>query len=85
VTVGPVAWYKTGTEDTPMSHPEADEVDILFALVRRRYGDRLGDTELADVRRAVQAIVEGARALRAVRLSQPAEPAQPFLPCRGEP
>jgi hypothetical protein len=68
-----------------MSHSETQEVDILFALVRERYGERLGDAELEDVRRAVRAIVEGARALRTVRLSPADEPAPPFAPYRGEP
>jgi len=73
-----------------MSEPEAiapeaqAEVDELFALVRRRYGDRLTPDELEGVRRSVQGIVEGARALRAVRLDNSDEPFQPFAPFRDE-
>jgi hypothetical protein len=60
------------------------EVDALFALVRRRYGARLIEAELDGVRKVVQGIVEGARALRAVRLGNADEPFQPFAPYRDD-
>jgi hypothetical protein len=44
------------------------EAELLFALVRERYGSRLTPEELEAVRKGVGAIVEGARALRAIRL-----------------
>lgn len=53
------------------------EVDLLFALVRERYGRRLTPEELEAVRTGVTAIVEGARALRAVRLDNADGPALP--------
>jgi len=65
-----------------MSEPEAvgSEADLLFALVRDRYGSRLTSEELEAVRAGVAAIVEGARALRAVRLDNADGPLLPRLP-----
>lgn len=64
--------------------PQSDEVEELFALVRRRYGARLTAEQLDSVRRGVAALVEQAAALRAVRLSNADEPAQPFAPFRSD-
>jgi hypothetical protein len=58
----------------------ASEVDLLFALVRERYGGRLSPDELDAVRTALAGIVEGARALRAVRLDNADGPLLPLLP-----
>ena len=51
-----------------MSDAAQSEVELLFSLVRDRYGSRLTPEELEAVRTGVAAIVEGARALRAVHL-----------------
>jgi len=73
-----------------MSQPEpvpADaqaEIDLLMDLVRRRYGDRLSAEQLEGVRKGLQGVVEGARALRAVVLKNADEPFQPFVPFRSE-
>ncbi|HEY7138932.1 MAG TPA: hypothetical protein VIE44_02445 [Methylomirabilota bacterium] len=56
------------------------EADLLFALVRARYGDRLAPAELEAVRTGVAAMVEGARALRAVRLENGEGPLLPRMP-----
>ena len=58
------------------------EIDALFALVRGRYGLRLTPDELEGIRKGIQGVVEGARALRAVRLGNADEPFQPFAPFR---
>jgi hypothetical protein len=65
-----------------MSEPgaPASEVDLLFALVRERYGGRLSPEELDAVRTALAGIVDGARALRAVRLDNADGPLLPLLP-----
>jgi hypothetical protein len=60
--------------------PTSGEVDLLFAIVRERYGSRLTPEELAAVRAGVAAIVEGARALRAVRLDNGDGPLLPLSP-----
>lgn len=61
-----------------------DEVELLFMLVRRRYGRRLTSEQLEGVREGIAAIVDGARALRAVRLGNADEPFQPFVPFRRD-
>ena len=68
-----------------MSEPTSDpsEVELRFALVRRRYGDRLTPEQLDEVRRAVGAIVEMVTALRTVRLTNGDEPGQRFVPFRA--
>ena len=63
-----------------MSEPAASEVELLFALVRERYGDRLTPEQVEAVRAGVRAMVEGARALRAVRLGNADGPLLPVLP-----
>lgn len=66
------------------TEPPRDEVELLFTLVRGRYGRRLTSEQLEGVRAAVTAIVEGARALRAVRLGNADAPWQPFVPFRSD-
>ncbi len=56
------------------------EVDLLFALVRERYGGRLTPDELEAVRTGLAGIVEGVRALRAVRLDNADGPLLPLFP-----
>jgi hypothetical protein len=65
-----------------MSDPGAarSEAEVLFALVRDRYGSRLTPEELETVRAGVNAIVDAARALRAVRLDNSDGPLLPLPP-----
>jgi hypothetical protein len=65
-----------------MSEPETgqDEAELLFALVRQRYGARLGVAELEAVRAGVASIVNAVRAVRAVRLENADGPALPRIP-----
>lgn len=63
---------------------EADEAEILFALIRARYGARLDPAQLADVRATVAGIVRDVAALRAAAIPDGAEPAQPFIPYRSD-
>jgi hypothetical protein len=62
----------------------SNEVDRLFALVVERYGARLTPAQLEDVRKGIEAVVAGARALRAVKLTNSDEPMQPFVPFRAD-
>jgi hypothetical protein len=66
------------------SEPESEELDALFALVSTRYGARLTAAQLEEVKKGVETIVKGARALRAVRLANADEPMQPFTPFRAD-
>jgi len=71
-----------------MTEPDTkaqEEVDILLALVRQRYGSRLTVSELEGVRQGIRSIVTAARALRAVRLRNADEPVPPFVPVREDP
>jgi hypothetical protein len=65
-----------------MNESEAgrSEGDILFLLLRRRYGSRLRLEELQAVRSGLAAIVDGAEALRAVRLQNSDGPLLPRRP-----
>jgi hypothetical protein len=60
------------------------EADALFEIVRLRYGDRLTEVQLDELRKIVAAQLEAARALRAVALTNADEPMQPFAPYRGD-
>ena len=61
------------------------EVELLLAIVRERYGDRLTPEQEAGVREGIEGIVLAARALRAVRLQNSDELFPPFVPYRAEP
>lgn len=60
------------------------EAEALLQLIKTRYGDRLTPAELAEVRASLQAILDGAAAMRAVKLENGDEPNQTFKP-EGEP
>ena len=64
------------------SEAERSEADILFLLLRERYGSRLTLEELQAVRNGLAAIVEGAQSLRSVRLENGDGP---LLPKRPDP
>ncbi len=68
----------------PVDHDARAEADALFELVRQRYGSRLDAEQLDGVRKGIQGVVEGARALRGVRLENGDEPFQPFAPYRSD-
>ena len=67
-----------------MAQSENTESEILFGIVSERYGDRLKDDELEEVRKGVDALVEAAESLRAVKLENGDEPFSTFSPYRGE-
>ncbi|MBA7686734.1 hypothetical protein ES703_95189 [subsurface metagenome] len=63
---------------------EKGESEHLFNIVKERYGDRLSDEELAEVKKGVEKIVEAAEKLREIRLENGDEPFFVFKPYRGE-
>ena len=63
---------------------ESSESEHLFNIVKERYGDRLSNEELAEVKKGVEKIVEAAEKLREVRLENGDEPFFVFKPYRGE-
>jgi hypothetical protein len=62
----------------------SDDVELLLALVRGRYGARLDEAQLAIVRQTLEGLVRDLAALRAVTIPDDAEPAQPFIPFRAD-
>ena len=63
----------------------ADEVELLWALIRQRYGARLDDTQLTIVRETLEGLARDVAALRAATVPADAEPAPPFVAFRAEP
>ena len=63
---------------------DPSEADLLFAVVRRRYAERLTVEELEALRRSVDEVARLAEALRAVRLRNADEPFQRFEPFRDD-
>ncbi len=63
---------------------EYSESEHLFNIIKERYGERLSDDELAEVKKGVEKIVEAAEKLREVRLENGDEPFFVFKPYRGE-
>ena len=60
------------------------EQDLLFAIVKEKYGHLLTDEQLEGVRSAVMGQRDVFEALRAVRLTNDVEPFSTFKPWRGE-
>jgi hypothetical protein len=60
------------------------EADALLTLIKTRYGDRVTPDELAEIRNSLNAILDGAAAMRAIPLENGDEPNQTFKP-EGEP
>jgi len=61
------------------------EVELLWALVRHRYGARLDEAQLRIVRETLDGLARDVAALRAAAIPEDAEPAQPFAAFRAEP
>jgi hypothetical protein len=62
-----------------------DEADILFALIRARYGARLDAEQLEELRKTVDALVRDVATLRTAAIPEDAEPAQAFVAFRAAP
>jgi hypothetical protein len=65
-----------------MAEKSSNEAELLFEMVRNRYGDRLSAMELEEVRKGVDGIVEAAESLRSVKLGNGTEPFSIFKPYR---
>ena len=64
-----------------MENPDAD---ALLALLKGRYGGRLTDEQLEELRKSVEAASGRAAQMRSVPLANGDEPAFVFRPFRGE-
>ena len=60
------------------------EQDLLFALVKEKYGHLLTDEQLEGVRGAVSGLSDVFRPLRAIRLTNDVEPFSNFKPFRND-
>ncbi len=60
------------------------EQDLLFAVVKDRYGHLLTDDELEEVRKTVTSLADFVRPLRAARLASDVEPFATFRPFRAD-
>jgi hypothetical protein len=63
---------------------EDKESEHLFSIIKERYGERLSEDELAEVKKGVDRIVEATEKLREIRLENGDEPFFVFRPYRGD-
>jgi hypothetical protein len=63
----------------------ADEIELLWALIRHRYGARLDEAQVKIVRETLEGLARDVAALRGAKIPDDAEPAQPFMAFRAEP
>ncbi len=66
------------------SEPKSIERDLMYAVVKQRYGHLLDDEQLEKVRESVIGMADFLRPLREVRLPNDAEPFSTFAPFRGD-
>jgi hypothetical protein len=65
-----------------MSDEKSRELEARLRVVVDRYGDRLTPEELEEVRKALEANLDAANALRSIRLGNWDEPFSVFKPVR---
>jgi len=65
-----------------MSDEKKRELEARLRVVADRYGDRLTPEELEEVRKALEANLDAANALRSIRLGSWDEPFSVFKPVR---
>ena len=58
------------------------EVELMFNVVRERYGKHLDDEQLEEVKKGVEEIFEAAESLRKIKLENGDEPFSLFVPFR---
>jgi hypothetical protein len=63
---------------------DSEEAETLFSLVKEKYGDKITEEELEEVKKAVERIVETSLELRKVELGNWDEPFSVFKPYRRD-
>ena len=58
--------------------------DSLLNVIKERYGDRLTDDQLEEVKKGVEGMAKVTEALRKVEIQNGDEPFSVFVPYRGE-
>ncbi|MCX6656221.1 MAG: hypothetical protein NTY03_14040 [Candidatus Bathyarchaeota archaeon] len=56
------------------------ETEILFTLIKTRFGDQVTPEELEEMRKGLTAILDAAKAMRSIKLENGDEPYQFFKP-----
>ena len=64
------------------AEPSPEEIDAQLQLIKVRYGSRLTEAELAEVRESLVANAQTSAALRAAPLANGDEPSIVFTPLR---
>jgi hypothetical protein len=78
-----ISWKSYSRISTGLSMTDFDtETGILLDLVKKRYGDRLTDEQMADVEKQLTRNLETAESLRSVELENGDEPYNVFKPYR---
>lgn len=67
-----------------MSKERSGEAESIFKMVQVKYGDRLNASELEEVRKGVDAIVEAVESMRSAKLANGDEPDFTFRPHKQE-
>ena len=67
-----------------MSENSNMEAGHMFNMVKEKYGDRLNDEELEEVRKGVDRMAEMAQQIRGQKLENGDEPFSIFVPYRKE-
>jgi hypothetical protein len=57
-----------------------NETEILFTLIKTRFGERVTSEELEEIMKGLTAILDAAKVLRSVKLENGDEPYQFFKP-----
>ncbi len=60
------------------------EQDLMFAVVKEKYGHLMDDEQLEEVRKTVVGLSDFLAPMRAVRLTNDIEPFSTFKPFRGD-
>ena len=60
------------------------EQELLFAVVKEKYGDLLSEEQLDEVRQSVLGMRNFTQPLRSIRLTNDIEPFSTFRPYRGD-
>jgi Asp-tRNA(Asn)/Glu-tRNA(Gln) amidotransferase C subunit len=60
------------------------ESDLLFQMVKEKYGTHLSEEQLEEVKSGLDTIIDMAEAIRAVDLDYTDEPSIRFKPYKGE-
>ena len=60
------------------------ESDLLFEMVKEKFGERLGSTEQEEIKKRIDEIVEASEEMRSLKLENSDEPFFIFKPYRKE-